>query len=133
MLTTAQQAQIRLYLGYPDLFRYKNYRLEATMTEIDSDAEALVVAALTQLAAIDAKLTSFSLSAAGIRRVDEIEFFAGRTLSDVRRIGRQYVGRISITLGVPIYSDVFGEGGYLGDKFSRGGLGTNKKGMIRLG
>lgn len=128
--TATQQTQIRLYLGYPDAFRYKNTRLESMIDDgaLSPEAETSVIAMLASIALIEAKILSTGLDAAGIKAVDEIHFFENKTWKELRNYGKMYVGRVSITLGVPIYSDVFGTGGYLGDKYSAGGLGTPDNG-----
>ena len=139
-LTATQQAQIRQYLGYPDLFRYKNVRLEGAITgNLSADAEALIVAQLAQLVTIDAALVSGTgLTSAGIKKVDEVEFFGAMvTINTLRALGRTVAGRISTTLGVPFYSDYFGPGGYPGDAYSdilgMPGSGGERGGSIPLG
>lgn len=131
------KAQIRMYLGYPDDFRFRNYRLESILESLSAESQTLVETALTNLAAIETQILNVTMGVAGIKRADDIEFFQGRAITDVRRLGRQYVGRISILTGVPIYSDIFGEGGYLGDGFSEGGQfgtgGGGGSGIIPLG
>jgi hypothetical protein len=132
-LTTLQQTQIRFYLGYPDLNRYKNTRLEGVIAVsgvLSVDAESIVTDTLTQLVALDAKLTTIATSvvvqSAGVKKVDEIEFFEKRSvINDLRKVGRMLVTRLSNILGVPIYGDVYGESGYPGDKYSAGGLGSS--------
>jgi hypothetical protein len=74
---------------------------------------------------------------AGIKKVDEVEFFgssgAGNVAaSEMRKLGRQWVNQLSVTFGVPIMHDIFGGGGYADDSwggrsFQMGG------GMIPLG
>jgi hypothetical protein len=135
-LTTEQHAKIRLYLGYPDLWRYRDTRLEGILTgiQLSPEAEALISAALTALESVEEQILTGSIGMSGVKRVDEIEFFAGSRLqTETFKYGRMYVGRISITLGVPIYSDVFGTTGYLGDKYSAGGLGSRGGNRIPLG
>ncbi len=126
MLQPTEKARIRLYLGYPDLLRYKHSRLESMLTSLSDEAETLVRENLAALVTVESLLLT-STGNAGIRRVDEIWFDTGTSqLTGQRKAGRQYVSRLSILLGVPIYSDVFGGAGYLGDKFSgyeRGGAG----------
>jgi hypothetical protein len=120
MFTDTEKAQIRLYLGRPDQFRYVDTRLESMLTTVSAEAEVIVRAALAKLVTIEAAMTSDdAIENAGLKRVDEIWFENGwRRLAEIRKLGRMQVGRISITLGVPIYSDVFGSAGYLGDSFS---------------
>jgi hypothetical protein len=123
MFTELQKAQIRQYLGYPDPFKYKHPRLESMFLQgaLSAEAESLCVLALQNLSTIEAFVLSRGLSTSGIKRVDVIEFFQGKSSHEIRSWGRMYVTRLSITLGVPKYSDVFGNSGYLGDKLGVGG------------
>ncbi len=133
--TSDQEARIRRYLGYPDLWRYKDTRLEGAMDSAgaDPDASALVIADLAQIAAIDAKITSEGVDNAGVKAVDEIEFFEnGGAVETWRNIGRSIIGRISTTLGVPLYADYYGTRGYPGDAFM-GGTGGAGGNIIPLG
>lgn len=134
MLTDTQKAQIRLYLGYSDVYRYKHYRLESILTNLSPEAEILIADALAKLATIETTLLDAGTNGAGVKRVDEIWFFgAFERTGVIRNIGRQYVSRISITVGVPVYSDVFGKTGYLGDSFSPGGARYGNGSFYGLG
>lgn len=132
MLTATQKAQIRLYLGYPDFFRYKHTRLESVLENLSPESELLIVDALTKLVTIEDASLEAGTAGAGVKRVDEIWFETGTVrTTEIKKTGRQYVGRLSIITGVPIYSDVFGSGGFLGDTFS--GLGGRATGFYGLG
>ncbi len=132
MLTDMQKAQVRLYLGYPDHFRYKHTRLESVLDRLSPEAETLVARALEKLESIETVLLEAGTEGAGLKRVDEIWFENGTVrTSEIRRSGRQFISRISIITGVPIYSDVFGSQGYLGDSFS-GGFGKRDNGDGRF-
>lgn len=122
MLSDTQKAQTRLYLGYPDHFRYKNTRLESVLDNLSAEAETQVTSVLASIVIVETALLSAGVTAAGLKRVDEIWFENGsKRASEIRKSGRMFVSRLSIIAGVPIYSDVFGTGGYLGDSFSSGG------------
>jgi len=56
VLTAVQLTQIRSYLGYPDLFRYKDTRLEGTFNILSPEAEDKVTLILRRLLVIDARL-----------------------------------------------------------------------------
>lgn len=136
--TSAQLASIRTYLGYPDNFRWADTRLETVMANVSPDAQTLVIGYLADLATIETALLGPGLAAAGAKRVDEIWMEnGGSMMREQRKLGRMRVGRISIILGVPIYSDVFGQGGYLGDSFTPSGYPGNGEagggGFFRLG
>jgi hypothetical protein len=135
MLTDTQKAQMRLYLGYPDHFRYKHTRLESVLDNLSPEAETQVASALASIATVETAILE-SVGTAGVKRVDEIWFENGWVrASQVRKTGRMYVARLSIISGVPIYSDVFGTAGYLGDSFSGGGggQGYGRGGFYGLG
>jgi hypothetical protein len=125
----------RMYLGYPSNFRYLNYRLEGAMDTAgkDPDVPDMVRTALSGLATVESKILTISTNTAGLKRVDEIEFYQNSQISEVRSVGRMYVTRISVLLGVPIYSDIFGTKGYLGDRYSAGGLANKSGNIIPLG
>jgi hypothetical protein len=134
-LSDAEKASCRMYLGYPDLNRYKNPRLESIFVDgvLSLEAEGLIRTALTNLATVETKILS-RLGVAGIKRADEVEFFKSAVYTEMRNWGRMYVSRISVTTGVPIYSDIFSTSGYLGDKYSAGGLGSSyHSNLIPLG
>lgn len=123
-----EKAKIRLYLGYPDLLRDHSTRLESILDNCSEEAAGLVRAEMVKIANLEAILSSTSQANAGLKRVDEIWFETGSSqITQQRRLGRQYVSRISIILGVPILNDYFGGNGYGGDKFTgpseRGGAG----------
>lgn len=138
-LTGAQTTAIRSYLGYANLNRYKNTRLEGTFTALDADGEAAVVVLLTNIAAVDAALSTAALTTGGLKKVDEVEFYptngvASGAVANIRAQGRLLISRLSVLLGVPFYGDYFGGNGYPGDTYSDIGLsGPNAAGMFRLG
>lgn len=132
MLSPMQKAQIRLFLGYPDHFRYKSTRLEGVLDNLSPEAETQVAELIGQIKDIETQALSAGTVNAGLKRVDEIWFETGTTrVTTVRKTGRHYVSRLSILLGVPIYSDYFGGGGYEGDSFTQGG--ARRGGFYGLG
>jgi hypothetical protein len=134
MLEETQKAKIRLYLGYPDMLRYRHTRLESVLTNLSPEAEVIIADCLEKLVTIEAAILEAGTSGAGLKRVDEIWFENGTVRSnEIKKTGRQFVSRISITLGVPIYSDVFGTAGYLGDTFSGSGGGQRTGPFYGLG
>lgn len=134
MLTETVKQQIRLYLGFPSAWRFKHTRLESLLTDVTPEAEVQILTALDALATIEAKILAMAIRIAGLKRVDEIEFFAnGANRLELQSLGRQYISRISIVLGVPVYSDVFGRTGYLGDTFEPGFGNTGASTPIRRG
>lgn len=138
-LTATQKAQIRLYLGFPDGFRYRNTRLESVMDNLSPEAELQITALLTSLATVDTQIltgTTTAITASVVKRVDEITFhdpIIGTNLAfkNGKDAGRYLAGRISIILGVPFNTNAFGTSGYPGDDFFPG-FGS-KSGPINLG
>lgn len=120
--TTSQQTQIRKWLGFPQLFRFRDLRLESAIEVVGGDVDAMaeVVTVLDALTALDAAVLS-SLDLAGIKKADEVEFFEGKTktgtaVTDAQKVhGRMLCSRLSTLFGVPIAVDVFGTKGYGGD------------------
>ncbi len=122
MLQLAEKSKIRLYLGYPDEFRYANTRLEGILNKISDEAIDQIRAVLVNVETVNNLITTIGLMNLGLKRVDEIWFTDGVTqINQQRKAGRVYIGQLSIILGVPVYSDYYGTAGYLGDSFS--GLG----------
>lgn len=91
------------------------------LDQISDEAEVQIRATLAILDKIDTLITTTGLANAGISRVDEIWFAKNTTMvAQQRQVGRQYVARLSIILGVGVNSDIFGSSGYLGDDFGHG-------------
>ena len=127
-LTDVEKAQLRSFLGYPNMFRYKNPRLESAMDGLDDAVLTLVRGAMAKVLSIDDLLNTDGLDAAGVKKVDnEVEFF-GRSgayggesrVDGIRKMGRMHIARISKILGTPINngSDYFDPNGYAGDHWS---------------
>lgn len=130
----AQKALIRRYLGFPDVLRQSNTRLESAMDVVGGRAEvqALIETDLAALAAVETQLTN-AISSGGIKKVDEIEFFENGQRAAIRSEGRRLCGRLSITMGVPLVGDAFGEQGYGGDGFMGVGFQYGSGGMFPCG
>jgi hypothetical protein len=136
--TDTQKAQIRQYLGYPDVYRYANPRLEGALEVMGERPEVvtIVTTILANLATADAKVNSV-LAMAGIKTADEVEFFqagAGNAaVNDARRYGRMWAGRLSKLIGVPKANDAFSESGYNGDWWANEDIQVGGSGLIPLG
>ena len=137
--STLQKAQIRFFLGYPMGYRDHNPRLENAFNVVGSEPESqsIVEIILDKLNALYGDgITSSPLDQqvafAGIVKVesadDVVQFGSGNgnsanAVSEGQSIaGRKLVSALSSFFGVPIASDVFGTGGYVGDgwKFGNG-------------
>lgn len=137
-LNDLQKAQIRTFLGYPDQHRYLNPRLESAMDSLGPGAEAIVVAEIAEVLAVDLAIKGTTRTVAGIAKADDAAFFSrrdGNRFDGQRREGRMHIGRISKILGVPINfeCDYFAIDGYQGDHWSEGQMGyDNPRGVIEL-
>lgn len=139
--TEAQRVQIRQSLGYPDVYRNDNTRLEGAMDVIGErpDTKALVEELLVNIEAADSQIATLLL-AAGLKSVDkaDVVFFgnesgnAGR--KDAEANGRMWVKRLSVVMGVPVANDIYSGGSYSGDWWSRWDvqMGT-AGGLVSLG
>lgn len=104
-----------MYLGYSDQSRSAANRanLEGALVALSSDAVTQVTAILASIATVETSLTTVNSSArAGIKSVDNggvVWADDGRSASRaVTDEGRRFVRRLSVILGVPVASDVFG-------------------------
>jgi hypothetical protein len=119
-LTDAQKAQVRLYLGFSDMSRHTptHWRLESMLSgALSTEGEAVVVAILTSLAAVDAAYmtgSSSALAVAGLKSVDNnaVVWQDGSmgVQASLAAQGRRFVSRLALTLGVEPFADVFGGG-----------------------
>lgn len=138
--TEAQRVKLRKFLGYPDVYRQYNPRLESAFDVIGgrADTQASVEDLITKIDAVDLSLTN-ALALAGLKRAEEVEWYqamSGKGISAPMAAaiaqGKMLIGRLSTTFGVPIYSDYFGIGGYPGDAYM--GTGNQRSGgMTPLG
>jgi hypothetical protein len=140
-LTSSERTKIRLYLGYANLHRYLNTRLEGAFDAIDADAETEIRAIMAELVTVEAAIAAAGAVAAGsdaLKKVDEVEFYGPKesqiTIVDAPARGRMLLNKLSIMFGVPFKSKYFGGGGYSGDRFSDElGLGDSNSSVTRLG
>lgn len=140
LFTGPEKITIRAVLGYPNLFRYKNTRLESALVAVDDDGAAYVRAELARVVEIDTAIASggTAFDALGLKKVDEIEFQNGANqgpAEQAKRMGRIHIGRISAFFGVPTWSDYYGQGGFPGDFWSDG-INQQSRGLgfeIKLG
>lgn len=120
-LNDTQKAQIRLYLGYSDFYRWAHPALEGAFAALSAQGEALLVTEMAAVAQVDTEIAA-AIATEGIKRADEIEFYPSketRTQADAKRNeGRMHIARISMILGVRVYGDYYGSSGYPGDAYS---------------
>lgn len=83
--TDVQKAKIRLYLGQQDTFRFVRLQFESALENISPEGQTEVVSILSRLDVLDAQLDGGVIDAAGVKRVDEIEFFDPKAKGSVVR------------------------------------------------
>lgn len=118
--TTAQATSIRHFLGYPQVYRQSNPRLESAIEVVggDADAVAIVVALLASIDNVWASMESTALVSAGLKALDkgDVELYGDNAqTAGIQKIGRMFCARLSGLFGVPLATDVFGTTGYQGD------------------
>lgn len=111
-LTDDQKASVRYYLGWPDVNRMADLRLEGAMGSVSTQAVTQIAALLASLATLDAALLGTSaISAAGLKSVDNggVEWFSATSAqASVNAQGRRLVARLAAILQISIKVDVFG-------------------------
>lgn len=142
MFTTAERVLIRRYLGAPSVLRYRDTRLEVELDRIGSDDPAMVAeirSILADLATVETNLST-AMTTAGLKRADEVEWYAGSTanagnaaIEGHKARGRMFCSRLSAALGVPIVHDAFGTKGYTGDWFFTPSMQNSNGGIIPMG
>jgi len=151
MFTDTEKLYIRFFLGYPDVYRYANSRLESAIDVIGGRPETVIL-----VRAILAQLIKFygldplssdpplidqvignKMGASKIKDYDtEIEFGSanasknGSTASTIYNEllawARPFVAQLSIVTGIPIANNIFGVVGYQGDNWkSWSGMSSN--------
>ena len=140
MFSNAERVLIRRYLGIPSVLRYKDTRLEVELDRIgaqDAPMVAEIRYILADLATVEASLLT-AMTTAGLKRADEVEWYAGSTgnagnatIEGYKARGRMFCSRLSQALGVPIVHDAFGTKGYTGDWFFA--PSAQNSGIIPLG
>lgn len=127
--TEVQKVTIRHVLGYPDVYRGSNLRLESAINVIGTRAEsqAKVEDILSQIAAIENELSPSNEDGVwtqdGVKKADEVEMFGSEASGNVAEVqmrarGRMWVGRLSIFIGVPKAHDIFSTEGYHDDSWA---------------
>ena len=128
--TTAQAAQIREYLGYPQVYRDANPRLESAITVVGSDTDAsnLVLDKLTKIAAIEAQIVNVATIAAGVKKADDVELYddasGNKVLKALCRQGNMYCAQLAGTFGVDVLKQFFSTTAYNGDNWKQYGDGS---------
>ena len=102
-LTDAEKIKVRRYLGY-NVNAPANDFLGRTLADLSAAAATEVSGILTQIAAIDTATTTAASSAsrAGIKRVEDVEFFgAGSSFAAQSGERDRLIDELASMLGVP--------------------------------
>lgn len=141
--TEQNKVDIRFFLGYPDVYRQSNPRLENAIDIMGSRPETqnkveMLLARLNTIYGIDPNdpgSINKAINAAGISKVvdafgETVEYgntaaskkgsASSSILNDINAYGRQLAGALSSFFGTPIASNVFGTYGYVGDAWKSG-------------
>lgn len=90
----AQRTQIRRYLGYSDLARQVDLRLEAAMDGVSPSGEGLAVELLCRLDNIETKLQEVQ-GCLKVVRVEDVYLAHDRGVIALRQEGNRYVMQLS--------------------------------------
>lgn len=115
--TNAEKTAIRQYLGFSELYRQIDPRVESQLDALPAnnpDAETRVRNVLGSLALIDAKLMSAALTRLDASRVENIELLGPEQLAELRRQGRMLVNQIAVTFDITPPRDYFDPSGASG-------------------
>ena len=116
MFTNLEKTKLRAYLGFSELFRQIDMRLESQLDALPAanpDAETQVRAKLGMLDAIDAAIQGAALTNLDAVKVDELVLRGPEQLSALRQQGRMLVGQVAVTFDVQPPRDYF-DGGSTG-------------------
>lgn len=109
-LTDAQKAQVRRYLGFPDVGRESDGLLEGAMDALSVEGEALVVVILTALADIQTKLSA-AQTRMQIVQIEDVKFAGGDEVKGLWAEGNRLAADLAVTLGITARRRPFGGGG----------------------
>ncbi len=136
--TSSEKTKIRHYLGYPQVYRFEDPRLEGAIDTVGNDADAvsLVQDLLAKIDNVRAQLGSVALPSAGLKSLDkgDVELYDHNAQTEgMRGIGRGYCAELSGLFGIPLHTDIFGEVGYAGDKWVKQNGRSRVSGICGLG
>lgn len=122
--SNSEAYKIRKYLGYPQVYKQANPRLESALTQVGTDVDAVtdVQNILSSISQVETYLLD-ALDTAGLKRAEEIEWYPDAGGSSVvvslNQQANKFCAQLSIIFGVPIQSRIFGVQGYTGDQWKQ--------------
>lgn len=112
-LTDAQKAQIRRYLGYPDVNRLLHHQLEGALVAISAAGETEISGLLAQLATLDAQLQA-SWGRQKVKKAENVVLAGPDEICALRHEGRRLVGALATLLDVSVRASPFDSGSSVG-------------------
>lgn len=111
-LSSAERAQVRLYLGWPARFHQTDDRLEQAMNALAStpDDETLIRADMARCAAAFTQLDATDTTGKAVG-VGPIQLRVHYQMAAILKRGELAAGRIGAVLGVPFQNNVWRSGG----------------------
>lgn len=98
-LTADQKAQVRRYLGYPDVNRGSYHNLEGALTAVSAEGETIVAAILVQLATCQTALEA-SWGRQKVSRAEEITLAGHDEVIALRAEGNRLAKDLGVLLDV---------------------------------
>lgn len=108
-LTDSEKAQVRRWLGYPDINRLNQPELESAMDALSPEGEAVAREILVELDKLNEEIGS-ARSATRVTRVEDVWFSGGEGLETMRQDARRLVRDLANLLGVDPKSLPFSSG-----------------------
>ncbi len=98
-LSAANKADVRRYLGYPDINRDAHSALEGALVALSAEGETVVTGLLSQLGTIDTQLQS-SWSRQKVKRAEEVTLAGHDEIMALRQEGNRLAATIGTVFGV---------------------------------
>lgn len=108
-LTATQKANIRRYLGYPDITQGSASTLEGVMLAISAEAETQIGTILTDLATIETTLRA-SWSRQMVTRAEDVTIAGPQEIRSLRAEGNRLARHLASVLGVAVWQFPFASG-----------------------
>jgi hypothetical protein len=121
--TEDQKSRIRSYLGWSQLFKQIDPRLESQLVMLPQDSPETadrVLAIDAKLQDIDAKLQDVALNNLDLSRAEDVTFLGREQLRGLYDAGRRLIHQLSIIFEVEIERDYYGTDAEMGGVIALG-------------
>jgi hypothetical protein len=105
-LTATERTSIRYFLGYSETSVIGSSPLESAMDSVSATAETRIRLLITRLDAVETAMQT-GISQAGLKRVEDVEFYQGGQSDDQGHQGRLLCSALGSLLGVPVHNTPF--------------------------